>query len=82
MIRATEKESGDSMIDDSAPAGSAAPASGGTLVIRTWIEADGDPAFRARVTFSEGPGRHGSLAAADREQVVQAVREWLWDQNG
>lgn len=72
------------MTDHSAPGwpGVPVPGSGGTLVIRTWREPDGEHGFRARVTYSEGAGEHGSLSAADREEVLRAVRQWLSAQDG
>jgi len=70
------------MIGDNVPGGSGISGDGGTLVIRTWSEPDGEHRFRARVTYSEGAGRHGSLATVDREEVLHAVRQWLAAQDG
>lgn len=70
------------MTDHSVPDGPGVPASGGTLVIRTWTEPDGEHGFRARVTYSEGSGQHGSLSTVDREEVLHAVRQWLAAQDG
>ena len=70
------------MIGDNVPAGTGVPRNGGTLVILTWSEPDGENRFRARVTYSEGAGRRGSLATVDREEVLNAVRQWLASQDG
>ncbi|MDQ0767935.1 hypothetical protein QF031_000684 [Pseudarthrobacter defluvii] len=69
------------MIDESLP-NEPLPSGGGTLVIRTWIEPDDDPGFRARITYSQGAGQQGSLITVDPEEVLHAVRQWLSTQNG
>lgn len=58
------------------------PGSGGTLVIRTWLEyGEAPPGFRARVTYgsSAGPDQ-ASVSANDPERVLNLVRQWLMSQ--
>lgn len=52
-------------------------AAGGTLVIRTWFEPGREPGFRARIIYSQAAGGQSSVAASDREEVLEVVRQWL-----
>lgn len=55
----------------------------GTLVIRTWLEPDQAPGFRARLTYSRGPdGEPDWIATADRDEALRIVRQWLFAQPG
>lgn len=60
------------------------PDRGGSLVIRTWLErSELSPRFRARITY--GPVADAeltTLSAADPEQVLSIVRQWLLTQTG
>lgn len=50
----------------------------GTLVIRTWREADQTPSFRARITYGEDPsGEPRNIAIVDPDKVLSVVRQWL-----
>lgn len=53
----------------------------GTLVMRTWYEPDQVPAFRARLTYSQGPQNEpNTVATADPDEALSIVREWLFAQ--
>jgi hypothetical protein len=51
----------------------------GLLVIRAWIEADGEPRLRARITHTVDIGRReeASTVAATPEEITRAVADWL-----
>jgi hypothetical protein len=51
---------------------------GGILVIRTWFERNGEPGFRARITYGRaGAGESSTEATTDPEEVLEVVRQWL-----
>jgi hypothetical protein len=51
---------------------------GGTMVIRTWFEPNGQSSFRARITYGKATGAEPRrIATADREEVLDVVRQWL-----
>lgn len=55
----------------------------GTLVVSTWSESNEEPHFRARVISGESPGgRPITVLAADPEEVLSIVRQWLYRQHG
>lgn len=54
----------------------------GTLVIRTWCEPDQVPSFRARITYSQEPDDPNTVAAADPDEALSVVRQWLFAQPG
>jgi hypothetical protein len=49
------------------------------LVIRAWIEANDEAQFRARVTHTTlaGPADETSRVAASKEEIKEAVADWL-----
>ena len=50
----------------------------GTLVIRTWNEADQTPGFRARLTYTQSQGDEpGTISTVDPDEVLSLVRQWL-----
>ena len=51
------------------------------LVIRAWIEGNGEPHLRARITHTLdlGQRKETSRLAATRDEVAAAVVEWLDD---
>jgi hypothetical protein len=51
----------------------------GVLVIRAWIEADGEPRLRARITRTRDVtlGREVSTVAATPTEITSVVVEWL-----
>jgi hypothetical protein len=54
----------------------------GTMVIRTWTEANQIPGFRARLTYSLSPASQPeTVYAADPDEVLKAVRQWLLAQS-
>lgn len=52
---------------------------GGTLVIRTWHEHPAQlSGFRARITYASASGtEHTTVYAADPDQVLGVVKQWL-----
>jgi hypothetical protein len=69
------------MMDDGGPGAAdaveAVPA-GGILVIRTWFERNGEPGFRARITYGRaGAGESSTEATTDPDEVLEVVRQWL-----
>ncbi|MDE8670608.1 hypothetical protein PY310_18680 [Pseudarthrobacter sp. H3Y2-7] len=50
----------------------------GLMVIRTWHEPDHQHLFRARITTGLSPGgEQRSVAAANPDEVLMIVQEWL-----
>ncbi len=51
----------------------------GLLVIRAWVETNGEPRLRARITqTADLSGRkETSTVAATRDDIASAVTEWL-----
>lgn len=51
------------------------------LVIRAWIEANGEAHLRARITQTAGasPGAETSRVAASKSEITEAVAAWLDD---
>ena len=49
------------------------------LVIRAWVESNGEPHLRARITHTLdlGQRKETSRLAATREEIADAVNEWL-----
>jgi hypothetical protein len=49
------------------------------LVIRAWIEANGEAQLRARITHTTlaGPADEASRVAASKDEIKNAVAEWL-----
>ena len=63
--------------------GKSASRPAGTLVIRTWGGSQQEPAFRARVVYSQGPdGEPTMVTTADPVEILSIVREWLSTQAG
>ena len=52
---------------------------GGTLVIRTWHEHPAQlSGFRVRITYGSASGtEHTTVYAADPDQVLNVVKQWL-----
>lgn len=53
------------------------PVTEASLVIRVWVEPDNPKPFRARITTDRAGGKSGIRYAADREEVIAVVRQWL-----
>jgi len=53
----------------------------GVLVLRVWVERDGDDGLRARITTESelGSGERTSVGAVTAEQIVGYVSGWLED---
>jgi hypothetical protein len=55
----------------------------GTLVISTWNEPNQPHGFRARLIVSQGvDAQPRFIPCADREEVLNIVRRWLYAQAG
>jgi hypothetical protein len=76
--------SNDDLSDNSDPDGTESEVEPmGTFVVRTWFQPDQASGFRARLTYTQGLDYvPKTIATADRDKVLDIVRQWILAQPG